>query len=48
MAWFKCKRCKAIYEDYYPPDDTCLKCKKGTIRVISNSQHILSTGAVDN
>jgi Zn finger protein HypA/HybF involved in hydrogenase expression len=35
MAKFKCNACKQVYEDYYPPDDTCLKCKKGTVRIIN-------------
>jgi hypothetical protein len=34
MARFKCNVCNQEYEDYYPPDDTCIKCKKGTIRII--------------
>lgn len=34
MALFKCNNCKLIYEDYYPPDDTCIKCKKGTVRIV--------------
>lgn len=38
MARFKCNRCKQIYEDYYPPDDTCLKCKKGTVRIIRENE----------
>lgn len=35
MALFRCGTCHAVYEDYYPPDDTCLKCHNGTIRIIS-------------
>ncbi|GFO56720.1 hypothetical protein GMSM_37270 [Geomonas sp. Red276] len=34
MALFRCNRCYPIYEDYYPTDDTCLKGKKGTVRII--------------
>ena len=34
MAMFKCNNCKLIYEDYYPPDDTCLKCKNGKVRIV--------------
>jgi hypothetical protein len=33
MAQFRCVRCNAVYEDYYPPDDTCTKCCKGHIRI---------------
>lgn len=38
MAKFKCKSCKQVYEDYYPPDDSCLKCKKGLIRIVSDDE----------
>jgi hypothetical protein len=38
MAMFKCNACIQEYEDYYPPDDTCLKCKRGTIRIIPEYQ----------
>jgi hypothetical protein len=34
MALFKCSRCLEVYEDFYPPDDTCLKCKRGLVRII--------------
>lgn len=34
MALFRCNNCNRIYDDYYPPDDTCIKCNKGTIRII--------------
>jgi len=34
MALFKCSTCKLLYEDYYPPDDTCLICKRGTVRIV--------------
>ena len=34
MSCFRCRSCNAVYEDHYPPDDTCLKCKAGTIRII--------------
>ena len=34
MALFKCNSCNQEYEDYYPPDDTCIKCNKGTIHII--------------
>jgi len=36
MALFRCNRCMEVYEDYYPPDDTCLKCKKGIIRIVED------------
>jgi len=35
MARFRCNRCNCVYEDYYPPDDTCTKCKKGRIRIVN-------------
>lgn len=38
MAKFKCRICKQVYEDYYPPDDTCIKCKKGTVRIIRENE----------
>lgn len=34
MARFICNACKEVYEDYYPTDDTCIKCKKGTVRIV--------------
>ena len=34
MAPFRCNNCSCVYEDHYPPDDTCIKCKKGTIQII--------------
>lgn len=34
MAKFRCTRCEQEYEDYYPPDDTCLICNKGTVRIV--------------
>lgn len=48
MALFKCNSCQQVYEDYYPPDDSCLKCKSGTIRIMDSEQIVLSTNAVDN
>jgi hypothetical protein len=36
MALFKCNSCNQQYEDYYPPDDTCIKCNKGTIHIITS------------
>jgi hypothetical protein len=38
MARFRCNICSVEYFDYYPPDDTCLKCKKGFIRIIVELQ----------
>ncbi|GFE57403.1 hypothetical protein AOG1_12830 [Geobacter sp. AOG1] len=35
MAYFKCDTCNQIYEDYYPPDDTCIKCKRGIIKIVA-------------
>jgi hypothetical protein len=35
MALFRCARCHAVYADYYPTDDTCIKCNKGHIRIIT-------------
>jgi len=37
MAYFRCRRCNSVYQDYYPPDDTCLKCKKGLVRIIEET-----------
>jgi hypothetical protein len=39
MALFKCSSCQQVYEDYYPPDDTCLKCNKASIRIITQTNH---------
>jgi hypothetical protein len=39
MSYFRCRSCNAVYEDHYPPDDTCLKCKTGTIRIIEETIH---------
>jgi len=33
MALFRCATCLTVYEDHYPPDDICIKCNKGLIRV---------------
>lgn len=35
MALFECDTCHAVYDDCYPVDDTCLKCKQGLIRIIT-------------
>jgi len=48
MPLFKCRLCEAEYEDYYPPDDSCLECKRGTIRVVDADTERLSTVTVDN
>ena len=37
MSYFLCRSCNAVYEDHYPSDDTCLKCKTGTIRIIEET-----------
>lgn len=37
MAHFRCNSCNEVYEDYYPPDDTCTKCKMGYIRIINEA-----------
>jgi hypothetical protein len=38
MALFRCQSCHAVYEDHYPPDDTCIQCKQGLIRIVTNQQ----------
>ncbi len=38
MALFRCNRCREVYEDYYPPDDTCIKCGKGLIRIVAKRE----------
>jgi len=35
MVLFRCQLCHAVYADYYPTDDTCIKCNKGHIRIIT-------------
>ena len=42
MALFRCARCHAIYSDYYPPDDSCLKCQVGLIRITQEPDHLES------
>ena len=37
MAYFRCHRCNSIYEDYYPPDDTRIKCNRGLVRIIEQT-----------
>jgi DNA polymerase II large subunit len=44
MTMFRCNRCNQEYEDYYPPDDTCLKCKKGTVFIIIVSGRAFHNG----
>ena len=39
MALFKCSSCQEVYEDYYPPDDTCRFCNKAAIRIVTQSNH---------
>ena len=48
MTLFKCNTCNGVYEDYYPPDDICLKCKLGIIKVATSGVYVLSTKIVDN
>jgi len=48
MAFFRCNRCKRVYEDYYPPDDSCIKCKRGTVTIVTSGRYMLSTNNVDN
>ena len=48
LALFRCNSCCCVYEDYYPPDDTCLKCKSGIIKIVTSGGYVLSTKTVDN
>lgn len=32
--YFRCGSCNAVYWDYYPIDDCCIKCGRGLIRFI--------------
>ena len=48
MTLFKCNMCCCISEDYYPPDDICIKCNKRTIRIVTSGGYKLSTKTVDN
>jgi hypothetical protein len=34
MPYFSCRSCHVVYQDYYPPDDTCINCHSGTIRLV--------------
>jgi hypothetical protein len=34
MALFGCNDYEKVYEDYYPPDDSCLRCHVGAIHII--------------
>ena len=43
MALFKCNSCNQQYEDYYPPDDICIKCNKGTIHIIQFHKETIMT-----
>jgi hypothetical protein len=43
MALFLCQKCKAAYTDHYPPDDTCIKCHQGTIRIITPHKEDIMT-----
>jgi len=40
MALFRCRSCHVVYEDYYPTDDSCLRCKRGLIRIVTKPDHI--------
>ena len=40
MALFQCGSCHAVYDDHYPTDDTCIKCNKGLIRLITPKETI--------
>ena len=46
MSMFKCNKCNRVYVDYYPVDDTCIKCNRGIIKIvlvsISTSQSVQS------
>jgi len=42
MALFRCGSCHAVYEDHYPPDDTCIKCHKGTIRITNHKEDTMT------
>lgn len=46
MALFKCNRCKAVYEDHYPPDDSCSQCNKGLIRIIPYQEENTMTAII--
>jgi len=48
ITLFKCNKCNLTYGNYYPPDDICLKCNNGTIRIVTSRRYILSTETVDN
>ena len=39
MAIFKCGTCHAVYVDYYPPDDSCLKCHRGPLGLSPQPDH---------
>lgn len=38
MPLFLCDSCHQTYVDYYPPDDSCMLCKKGLVRIVKNDQ----------
>jgi hypothetical protein len=47
MSIFKCNGCIQIYEECYPPDDTCLKYKGGsTVRMVTNKTMIVNKPAI--
>jgi len=36
MTMFRCNGCDQEYEDYCPLDDTCMKCKRGTVWIMNS------------
>ena len=43
MALFRCGSCFVVYQDYYPPDDTCIHCKQGLIRIVTTNHQQMET-----
>jgi hypothetical protein len=43
MALFRCNICQCVYADHYPPEDTCIKCHQGTIRIITPHKEDIMT-----
>jgi hypothetical protein len=37
MALFECATCHAVYSDFYPEDDSCLKCMQGLVRIVTDT-----------
>jgi hypothetical protein len=46
MALFKCGTCRAVYADYYPLDDICIKCRMGHIRIITRQGEEITMTAI--